>query len=67
MIPPNRIYFDYPYQYIKGQIIDSITSDKRKYIITKVFNGTIIEHIKKLFNKDFKLTCYVEILSINTL
>lgn len=66
MNPIHRIYCDTPYQYLKGQIIDSITVDKRKYVITKVFNGTVIEHIKKFFNKDTKITSYIEIITFNS-
>ena len=67
MINSTRVYLDYPFSYVKGQIFNSAIIDKQKYIVTKVFKGTIIEKIKKCFNPKTKITYYIDIIAVKSL
>ena len=60
-----RINLEEPSIYKKGDTITSIVNKNTTMIVTKIYNGSIIDKIIKLFYKDYKIKYYIEFLTIN--
>ena len=60
-----RINLEEPSIYKKGDTITSIVNKNTTMIVTKIYNGSIIDKIIKFFYKDYKIKYYIEFLTIN--
>ena len=59
-----RINLTEPSVYKKGETITSIVNSDTIMVVTKIYNGSIIDRIIKFFNKDYKIKYYIEFLTI---
>lgn len=60
-----RINLTEPSIYKKGDTITSIVNKNTIMVVTKIYNGSIIDKIIKFFNKDYIIKYYIEFLTIN--
>lgn len=60
-----RINLAEPSVYKKGETITSIVNSDTIMVVTKIYNGSIIDRIIKFFNKDYIIKYYIEFLTIN--
>lgn len=60
-----RINLTEPSFYKKGDTITSIVNKNTIMVVTKIYNGSIIDKIIKFFNKDYIIKYYIEFLTIN--
>ena len=60
-----RINLTEPSLYKKGDTVTSIVNKNTIMVVTKIYNGSIIDKIIKFFDKDYIVKYYLEFITIN--